>query len=278
MLKRIIIIILIIVNSLSYAKVPNYKAVLEEGKMLYHLEKASWYGTDIFLKYYKDKVDSVAGYISYYNSQEVINVFFNRFDTTKVLARIIFDSIPQINPKRVEIEDLDVFRYEFDLFSLTKNARARIYAEQDTFFKFYKNTQFNLIPIISETYRKVFVLTASKDTENVLLGNDYIIYFDESNQFIRQERLHYSLIKLPMKSDSMELTMSTHTHILDEIITSTDICTLLLYKDFAQWKSHYVFSKEWVSIFDMKNENLFIMPLESFKKINDNNGEPNIRK
>lgn len=58
-----------------------------------------------------------------------------------------------------------------------------------------------------------------------------------------------------------------HSHILSDCISSTDISTLLLYKDYVEWKTHYVFSKKYVSIFDLKNESLLIMKSKDFNKI-----------
>ena len=49
-MKKVFVILLTVftVTSLSFGQ--NANKVLEEGKLLYRLEKASWYGTDIFLE------------------------------------------------------------------------------------------------------------------------------------------------------------------------------------------------------------------------------------
>ena len=56
----------------------NVDKILEEGKLLYQLEKASWFGTDVFLEKFSHKVNDIGGYLSYLNEDnKVINIFFN---------------------------------------------------------------------------------------------------------------------------------------------------------------------------------------------------------
>jgi hypothetical protein len=40
-----------------------------------------------------------------------------------------------------------------------------------------------------------------------------------------------------------------------------------LYKEFVEWKQHYVVSKKYVSIFDLEKEELMIMTKEAWDKI-----------
>ncbi len=49
-------------------------------------------------------------------------------------------------------------------------------------------------------------------------------------------------------------------------MSSTEICTLLLYKKYLKWSKHIVISKNTVSIFDLEKETLEVKPLKSFNK------------
>ena len=49
--------------------------IIEEGKMLYKSEMASWYGTDIFIEKFKEK-EKIGGYLSY-SALNVCNIIFN---------------------------------------------------------------------------------------------------------------------------------------------------------------------------------------------------------
>ena len=100
----------------------------------------------------------------------------------------------------------------------------------------------------------------------MLFGNDYLLTFDKNNKLSKQKQLHLSLIPIEYgKKDEIE--GSIHSHVIDDLITSTDICTLMLYGKFAKMKTHYVMSKKYVSIWDCKKETLVVMTREAFEKI-----------
>ena len=113
-------------------------------------------------------------------------------------------------------------------------------------------------------------MTGPKVSNIVVIGNDYVLTYDKKNKFAKKEKIHNSMLKYPYKSDDSEDKMSAtiHSHILSDYITSTDICTLLLYKDFIEWEKHYVVSKKYVSIFDLKTEQLIVITKEAWDKIN----------
>jgi hypothetical protein len=61
--------------------------------------------------------------------------------------------------------------------------------------------------------------------------------------------------------------MHTHLPQSGDYITATDICTLMLYAKFTTWDQHYVISKNDVSIWDCKKNQLVILTMEAWKKI-----------
>lgn len=75
-MKKVFVILLTVftVTSLSFGQ--NANKVLEEGKLLYRLEKASWYGTDIFLEKFAHKKDIAGGYLSYMNEKIKLSISF----------------------------------------------------------------------------------------------------------------------------------------------------------------------------------------------------------
>lgn len=276
----IFILIFFAVCSLNaLAGKPNTDSILQEGKTLFRLEKAAWYGTDILLDRYKSKHDSTGGYVTYINKeQKVVNVFFHKDDSSKVIISFVFDSIPKREPISTDIVIRKATPFELDLITLRKDCDRRLFNSRDTLFKFYQNTSFNRIPLINSDGKRVFVMTGpsgSIDTLKILIGNDYVLKYNSNNEFVSAEPLHYSLLSFPGYSDDRTVTleMTHHTHVLSDFISSTDICTLLLYKDYVEWDSHIVFSKDWVSLFSLKSESLFIMTIEAFKKIYEKDEE-----
>lgn len=251
------------------ASKPNTKKVLEEGKYLYTLEKASWISTDHFLRAFPEKTDSVTGYFSYRSGEYLYTVFYYKFQDIKPLARyrFLYDNPVEIigipETKRVELTDLEV-----DYITIRQNAAERILSNKEGYFTIYENIGLNLIPVINGDERKVYILSGSKTDGYLFLGNDYLLSYNQNNKFRGVERIHKSIIKLPTKrgiDKSVKATM--HSHLLSDIIDATDICTLLLYRDFVDWDLHYVIGKKYVSIFNLRTEELAIMKTKKWRKI-----------
>ena len=267
-MKKLLFLILAIISLNIYSQHKKSDKILNEGKLLYRLEKGSWYGTDLFLANYPNKRDSTGGYLSYEKDHKIYTIFFNRYDHNKVLARYKFDSIPKQKALDVELNK-NATALEKELITIRLDAKKRMFENKDKFFSFYKETSPNFIPLITKNKKRVFIFTGPKTNGFVLLGNDYVLTYNKKNKFKKKEKLHNTLLQFAYKSEKKDNpTVSTmHSHVVTKYITSTDICTLLLYKDFVEWKKHIVISKKYVSIFDMKKETLFIMKRKAWDKI-----------
>ncbi|QEC53561.1 hypothetical protein EDD80_103333 [Anseongella ginsenosidimutans] len=250
------------------AQKPDPEALLREGKKLYRLEKAAWYATDHFLMNFQDKRDSVGGYLSYQGVDGLIySIFFNR-DLNKILVRYQFGKDPAPIPEMVNTEMGLPIGDEGDLIVIRQKAVDMLTSNKDSFFTFYENTSFNPIPLIEGDQRKVYVLTASKKQGSIFIGNDYLLEYNANNELKSKRKLHNSLIEIPFQtSDEQEALGTMHTHILSNHMEPTDICTLLLYKDYVNWSQHYTIHKDYISILDLKKENLVIIAKKAFDKI-----------
>jgi hypothetical protein len=243
--------------------------ILKEGQLLFRSEKASWYGTDEFLSRFPNLKDSIGGYLSYEgDDHHEYNIFLTRENPFRILARLEFDSLPKEKPISTDMITRAPSQKERDLIIIRQDALDKIRSNSDHFFSFYKNTSFNLIPVISSSERKVYVITGPQNSGVVIIGNDYLLKYDSHDNFISKEKIHISMIQLPAKSDTLNVTATMHSHVLSDVIDPTDICTLLLYKDFVDWKQHYVLSKKYVSIFDLDKQNLVILTRKAWDKIN----------
>jgi len=244
-------------------------SITREGKALYRSEFASWYGTDIFAAKCKLKRTKAAGYFSYDNGHGLVNVFFSKEPQPKVLSTITFGY------------DLDARRYnldttgraftpvEKDLYAIRKRAIERI--NKDTIFRTYSNSELNPVPIILDGVKKVYVLTGTKASGVVLFGNDYLVNFDEGNNITSAKKLHKGLIVSEISHDTTKIQVAgMHNHLpgYSEFITSTDICTLMLYEKFTTWNQYTIISKDYMSMWDCKTNQLLILTMEEWKKRN----------
>jgi hypothetical protein len=236
-----------------------------EANDLYQTELASWNGTDLFLEKYANKAN-IGGYVSYVDGETRKCVFVSKGEKPLVIGTIVFDSTFNLKKAAVKLKERSLTNYEKDLYAIRNAALTEV--NQDTLFKHYKNTNYNLIPIIKGDSKKVYILTGTTKQGEILFGNDYLLEFDKDNKILGKKRLHNSLISIPY-GDGKDQTGGIHTHVLDDFITATDICTLLLYAKLAQWKQHVVVSEKYVSMWNCQTNQLLIITTDAFKKMTE---------
>ena len=240
--------------------------IIEEGKRLYKSEMASWYGSDIFLEKFSIKKENIGGYFSYIENETPKCIFFAKGDDPKVIGTISFDSTYNVQTALADGTERGFTNDELDLYTLRKAALNEI--NSDTLFKTFKNTNLNLIPLIGDGEKRVYVLTGPQGGEVVILGNDYLLTFDKRNNLIKKKSLHKNILSFKYSKEGDEaVTMHTHLPETGDFITATDICTLMLYEKFAKWKQHIVMSQSYVCIWDCKKDQLITLTKKAWDRI-----------
>lgn len=241
--------------------------IVAEGKRLYRSEMASWYGTDIFLEKFKDQKENLGGYFSYDDNDSTRCLFFSKGDDARVLATITFDSTYRVSTAHIDGSQRNFSGNERDIYLIRKKALATI--NSDTLFKKPARTNLNLIPIISATEKKVYVLTGPEVDGVMIFGNDYLLSLDENNNIVEKRQLHKNIIPINYGTAGQEVVGTMHTHLADtgDLITPTDICTLMLYEKFAKWKQHIVMSARYVCIWDCQTNRLATLTREAWDNI-----------
>lgn len=269
-MRSFVVVLIFVFSHAVWAKKPNPQKVLEEGQFLYMLERASWVASEHFLYHFPEKADSVTGYFSYQSGDEIFTLFYYKFDKVRLFARYRFQAD---QPEQVsglpQSKNLNATSYESDLISIREEAATRIKRNRDGLFTIYDNIPFNLIPIIRNNEKKVLVLSGLISDDFLFMGNDYLLNYNRKNEFRGMRRLHEQLIKLPLNNSGLNQSANAtmHTHSSRDIITSSDIAILLLYKAYVGWKLHYVMGKKYVSVFDLEKEALAIVKRKDWKRI-----------
>jgi hypothetical protein len=284
MKKSLTIIIFFIITLIAFGQKQIGKetsAIVAEGKLLYKSEMASWYGTDIFLDKYKDKADDVGGYFSYLENNIAKCIFFSNDDNPKVIATITFDSTYNVNIAQIDGNEREFTTYENDLYTIRKKTLKEV--NSDTLIKMYKNTNINLVPLINNNEKKVYILTVPENNGIVIFGNDYLFTFDKNNNLVSKKQIHKNIIVNEYskgQESEIELKEALHTHLAStgKFITSTNICTLMLYENFAKWEKYYVISDEYVSIWNCKTNKLTVITREVWDKMNKDQKERHLEK
>lgn len=248
------------------------RSIEEEASILYRSEMASWYGTDIFIEKLADKKEITGGYFSYTDQNKAVCIFYSKDENPKVIATATFDGdVYSTKTGKIRSEERSFSDLEAEYYVIRKKALEL--ANNDTIFKTYKNTNLNLIPVITNKKKRVFILTGASVSNLVVLGNDYLIEFDENNEILKYRTLHKNILQFnyykPQSNTDDQEVISMHSHVQEtgDFILATDICTLRLYAKFAKWKQHYVISKNYVSLWDCGKNKLVILTKEAWEKI-----------
>ena len=243
------------------------RKIVSEGKKLYKTEMASWYGTDIFMEKFEDKAEYAGGYFSYVNGDRNTCVFFSNAETPRILASFTFDSTFNVNKAIVDGTERGLTNLETDLY-IIRQAALHEY-QTDTLFRSYKDMNPNFIPLSDNEGKRVYVLTGPTQQGIVVFGNDYLLKFDKRNNLKDKRRIHKSLIPIEYAKDGQVAIGAMHSHLpqTGDLITPTDICTLMLYSKFAKWGTHVVLSNENVSIWDCNKNSLAVMTRKEWDKL-----------
>ena len=245
--------------------------IVAEGKQLYKMEMASWYGTDLFIENYRDKAN-IGGYFSYLDDNLAKCIFFSKADTPKVIGTISFDSTYNTNTANIDLTQRAFTSMEYDLYELRKITLKELTTNANDFFKFYENTNPNIIPIIEGQQKKVYILTGPQKDGIAIFGNDYLLTFGKNNNLVAKKQLHKNIIPIEYgeteEGGKIESAMHSHLPETGDFITATDICTLMLYQKFANWEKHTVVSKKYMNVWNCITNELTVIPMSTIEKIN----------
>lgn len=253
--------------------------LVNEGKMLYRSEMASWFGTDIFVEKCKSRLDKAAGYFSYAWGDSATCIFFSNDTPAVALAAISFDSSYDVKNAVLDSTTRPLTSFENVLHQLRQKSRQLI--TTDTFFKSYNNAALNIVPLADSTSRKVYVLTGPKVNGVIIFGNDYLLTYNNNFNLVSKKALHRNIIPIEYntgdansKDQEDKITMHSHLPETGECMTATDICTLLLYAGFAGWQQHIVVSQNYISIWDCRKKLLATLTREAWERISNDGNNP----
>ena len=275
--------------------------ILGEGFALYTLILANWMSNDL---YYENEFNTriVKGYLSYKgNKDSLVTIFWREIDTlsaeykaknftqvgdTGILAtkKVVKDlerrvivkefAYAHMQAKQSNAHIIEEERAPTDFEKMLMDYRAMVYKEMNSdtiFFKHYKEVQLKAIPFDAGKEIKVFVYSTTLHEGVIPFGGDYLLVYDKKEKKLKTKiDYHKELVFLPTKYKGKQYDASKaadHVHVegASELITPTDIATLLLYKSRLEWDELHVLSKKSTSIFTLIDKKLVIVPTMQFE-------------
>ena len=278
-MKFLITLLLIVLTVPVFAQKKLQKKInetVEEGKLLHRIETASWFGTDLLMANYTD-ISNIGGNISYPEGDLTRCVFFDRSTPTRTICTFTFSENFSNENTTMNFDARALTKNEKELVAIRKVALENMQTNKDDFYTFYKDCSPNLVPLKNGKNKKVYIITAPTVEGVVILGNDYLLTFNKKNGLKSRKALHQNLISIPYQDtengEERASTMHSHSKKTGELITATDICTLLLYSNTANWRMHYVVSPNYLNIWSCEEQNLMLLPRKFLNKENATNQE-----
>ncbi|MFN8241413.1 MAG: hypothetical protein U0X39_11790 [Bacteroidales bacterium] len=235
-------------------------SIKSEGFIIYRLEAVSWKATDLLMKKEKDLLAGIKGYLSYLKGDSLVTIFYNNDPEPRVILTYRFESAENTGNVKKSKVNRQPDLHEKELVKIREDALSRINSDTTNFYRVYPNTSLNLVPVCYPTATLVFVLTGPTGSGMVPYGNDYVLYYSASGDFVKKARLHYGYIPTswvdPLGKSDLQ---AMHNHINSDYITSTDIANTLLYRKFIRWTELVIVGREHTSIWNVRKNTLEVM-------------------
>lgn len=253
----------------TFAAAQSEKEVVAEARRLYKTEMASWHGTAMFMGKFPKKQGTSGGYFSYVDGKRTTCLFFSTDSIPKTVVTMSFDTTYNDSAAKVDTVQRSLTERESALLAIRQETWDRI--QSDSTFQFYNGLIPNIVPIVDTKGKRVYIFTAPSMDSIVVFGNDYLLTFDAQNKLQEIKRIHKNVtpIEYGKKRNGNLITSTTHMHFPEtgDMLTPTDICTVMLYEKTAGWQEHIAISRNAVSIWNCQQDKLMNMPLEAWQKL-----------
>lgn len=242
--------------------------ILEKGFKLYKLERSAWISSDSIVNKIKDI--NISGFVSYFDTNTIKVIFYEKINDDDFLIHFTLEYDTSIKVKYLNINDHKRKpESEEKNYIELRESTLDLISHFEKLYTNYENTGKNIAILKEKGKYKIYLMTGSTEYGILPIGNDYEFECKENSTIIEfvckihQNYLPINLIDIPK---NIKASMHTHSNKSSDFITPTDICTMMLYKDFFTIKEHIVVSGKYVSVFNNENLKLLIMNKEEYNK------------
>lgn len=233
--------------------------ILSEGIELYRNEHASWISTDSVPE--EDKA-LINGYFTYWNGNNYISIYVDSTDQI-ALYQFFFQPAEGIELTLIKtLKNVPLTGLERNILSVRKKAIgiASWWYQQ---FGYDQIVNPNAIIYRTSPQFEVYVIPGAKQSGLLPIGGDMRMVFKPDGELGKMDAIHNNLIPFEIETHE-EIVYLAHEHrgkrLAKEYITATDVCTLLLYREFLKEEKHLTVHKKFVSEFYFNEPRLMIRP------------------
>jgi len=222
----------------------------------------------MFMGKFPKKQAESGGYFSYVDGKRITCLFFSNDSIPKTVVTMPFDTTYNDHTAKVDTVHRSLTENENSLLAIRQEAWDRI--QSDSTFQFYNGLIPNIVPLADTKGKRAYIFTAPSMDSIVVFGNDYLLTFDTGNKIQDIKRIHKNVtpIEYGKKRNGNLITSTTHMHFPEtgNMLTPSDICTIMLYEKTAGWQEHIAISRNAVSIWNCQKDKLANMSLDAWQK------------
>lgn len=212
------------------------ESILKRARLIYDLEKAAWLGGDLFADNNKLNKHNVESYITYKEDDYVICAFYSTTDS--IIAEYTFTNLDSNHVSSFIPRSINA--KETELIKIKRSIYSKFGTKEFKKVKKDPNTNFNLVPVIIDNIPTCYLINAINNKNKLILGNDYIIQFDNNYNVIKVAGNHKGVQEIPFDADGEAFF---HTHVICDTFFETEIATLMLYRPYIKIQEFIVISK-----------------------------------
>lgn len=228
------------------------KEILTEGIELYRNERASWISTDSVPEQDRELVN---GYFTNKNGENYISIYVDKTDKNAVY-KFTFQPVGDLEIQLTQTEkNIPLSTTEMNILKVRKKA-AGLSSMWYVQFGYTQIVNPNVIIYQTAPEFVVYVIPGAKQNGLLPIGGDLKMTFKPDGELDKLDAIHNNLI--PFETHTPEETAYLgHEHrgkrLAKEYMTSTDVCTLLLYRNYLKENKHLSVHKRYISEFYYTN-------------------------
>lgn len=214
-------------------------SVLLEGNMLYRYEKAAWVSGDLAMENISIR-NNVAGYFVYEEQNDIIVIILGE-EGQSCIAEYSFGN-DFSKPKSEKIESRELSEKEKTLIEVRNNILDNI-SEPKYGVTVPNGYAANIILLPFADKYKFYVIMGTHQHDIIPFGNDYLFIADKNGVIESWKKFHSNIIPGYTVFEGNIVTKLVHSHLYETpLMTTTDICTFMLYGPMCDMDSFSVYS------------------------------------
>ena len=229
-------------------------SILVEGNLLYYYEKATWVAYDMAYSdpLVKSKFES---YLTYQTGKAIKTIILGK-NLEKCVAEYTFIT-DYDTPDFTQFIERPLSPYEKKLIYMRERMMNQL-GKEEYDIQVPEGFSLNFILLPFEKKYKLYILTGTSQPNIIPFGNDYLFIADDYGNIEKWRKFHTGLIPTEVESNDKN-TQIFHTHTsANPLISSTDICTFMLYGPLYDLEEFIVVSKDRDMLYEMESNTILV--------------------